>query len=76
MSPRLPRVTAEELLRALERDGWYIHHQSGGHCQLKHPDKPGRRVTLQRHRMEVWPWLLTRILDQAGMTAEELRRLL
>ncbi len=31
MSPKLPRITAAELLRALRRDGWYEHHQVGSH---------------------------------------------
>jgi predicted RNA binding protein YcfA (HicA-like mRNA interferase family) len=34
MSPRLPRITGVELLRALERAGWERASQSGSHVKL------------------------------------------
>ena len=74
--PRLPRITAVELLRALRRDGWIEAKQVGSHLHLKHPTKPGR-VTVPRHAGEVLaPKLLTSILAQADLTADELRDLL
>ena len=74
--PRRPRVTARALLRALRRDGWYEHAQVGSHVQLKHPTKPGR-VTIPVHAGEtLQPWLLASILRQAGLTAEDLGKLL
>jgi predicted RNA binding protein YcfA (HicA-like mRNA interferase family) len=48
MSPRLPRITAVELLRALKHAGWEPVRQSGSHVTLKHPIKPGT-VTVPRH---------------------------
>lgn len=74
--PRLPRITAVALLRALHRDGWYDHEQGGSHLQLKHPTKPGR-VTVPRHSGEIiGPKVLRSILHQAGLTDDELRSLL
>jgi len=76
VSPRLPRLTAGRMLRALKRDGWDEHARVGSHVQLKHPTKPGR-VTVPVHAGEtLQPWLLTSILRQAGLTVEELRALL
>ena len=76
MSPRLPRITADDLLRALRRDGWEEAHQEGSHSQLKHAKKPGR-VTVAYHRGDVInPKTLQRALEQAGLTLDELRRLL
>lgn len=76
MSPRLPRITAVELLRALKRDGWQESHQEGSHIQLKHPTKPGR-VTVPCHRGDILnPKTLCRAMEQANLTAEELRKLL
>lgn len=73
---RLPRITPAELLRALRRDGWYDQRQKGGHLHLRHPTKPGR-VTVSRHAGEtIAPKLLQTTLDQAGLTADELRDLL
>lgn len=76
MSPRLPRITAVELLRALKRDGWREYHKEGSHIQLKHPTKPGR-VTVPYHRGDILnPKTLSSALEQANLTVEELRKLL
>jgi predicted RNA binding protein YcfA (HicA-like mRNA interferase family) len=72
----LPRITADDLLRALQRDGWFIARQSGSHAHLKQPTKPGR-VTVARHSGVIMkPKTLTAVLAQAGLTVEELRNLL
>ena len=76
MTPRLPRITAAELLRALRRDGWEEVHQTGSHIQLKHSTKSGR-VTVPYHRGVVLnPKTLSSVLDQASLTEDELRSLL
>ena len=77
MSPRLPRVTASELLAALGRAGWQVKRSGGGHTHLVNADRPGQRVTVPVHAgRTIGPVLLHDILEQAGMSAEELRRLL
>jgi predicted RNA binding protein YcfA (HicA-like mRNA interferase family) len=77
VSPKLPRVTAAEVLRALGRVGWYVDHQKGSHVYLRHADRPGMRVTVADHVGEtIAPKTLQSILEQAGLTADELRRLL
>lgn len=77
MSRRLPRVTGSDALRALQRAGWYAHRPKGSHVILLHPGAPGRRVTLALHAGEILaPKTLQTILEQASLTADELRRLL
>ena len=74
--PRLPRVTAREAQRAVERDGWHHVGGEGGHRQFKHPTKPGR-VTIAGHAGEtIKPGTLKRILRQAGLTIDEFIALL
>jgi predicted RNA binding protein YcfA (HicA-like mRNA interferase family) len=76
MSQRLPRITAADFLRALLRDGWVEHRRVGSHVQVKHPKKPGR-VTVARHAGVILkPKTLSKALEQAGLTVEELRALL
>jgi predicted RNA binding protein YcfA (HicA-like mRNA interferase family) len=76
MSPRSPRITAVELLRALKHAGWQPVRQSGSHVTLKHPTKPGI-VTVPKHaKVILKPKTLSSILEQAGLTANELRELL
>jgi predicted RNA binding protein YcfA (HicA-like mRNA interferase family) len=77
MSPRLPRVTGNDVLRALRRGGWYDHHQKGSHVYLKHDTYPGKRVTVAVHAGEtIKPKTLQTILKQAGLTLEEFEELL
>jgi predicted RNA binding protein YcfA (HicA-like mRNA interferase family) len=40
MSQHLPALTAKDVLRALKRAGFFVHHTSGSHYILKHPDNP------------------------------------
>jgi len=76
MSPRLPRITADQLIRALERDGWQRVRQSGSHVILKHPSKPGRVVVPRHASVTLKPKVVQDALAQSGFTEEELRRLL
>ena len=76
MSPRLPRITAVELLRALKHAGWQPVRQSGSHVTLKHPIKPGT-VTVPKHaNVTIKLKTLSSILEQAGLAVNELRDLL
>jgi predicted RNA binding protein YcfA (HicA-like mRNA interferase family) len=72
MSPRVPILKPREVLRALQKAGFVIHHQSGSHAQLKHPEKPQLRVTVPRHdRFDLPVGTLRNIIRQADMTVEE-----
>jgi len=49
---------------------------TGGHVYLRHPSRPGL-VTVARHPgIIIKPKTLSSILDQTGLTADELRALL
>jgi predicted RNA binding protein YcfA (HicA-like mRNA interferase family) len=76
LMPPLPRITGRELVRALGKLGWQVVAQRGSHAHLKHPAQDGR-VTIPLHAEEtIGPGLLRSILSQAGVTADELRRVL
>ena len=49
MSQHLPALKPKDVLRALTRAGFFIHHTTGSHHVLKHPDKHLLRVTLAWH---------------------------
>jgi len=72
MSPRLPILKPKEVLRALLKAGFEIHHQSGSHVQLRHAAKPHLRVTIPRHdRFDLPTPVLKSILRQAELTVEQ-----
>src|SRR5579859_2550416 len=74
--PPLPRVTGREVVRALGKLGWEAVIQKGAHAQLKHPARGGR-LTVPLHAGEtIGPGLLRSILNQAGVTVEELKGVL
>jgi predicted RNA binding protein YcfA (HicA-like mRNA interferase family) len=76
MAARLPRITADQLVRALQRDGWVLDRQAGSHAHYEHPTKPGI-VTEPMHRGRILePKTLASALAQAGLTPDDLRRLL
>lgn len=74
MPGRLPRVTAKEIIRALERAGWTRLRSRGSHARFAHPDRT-EQVTIPAHSGEIiGPDLLKLILRQAGLTAADFER--
>lgn len=76
MSQRLPALRPRRVLHALQRAGFFVHHTTGSHYVLKHPEKPALRVTIPYHNRDLKRRTLTSIIEQAGMTIDEFIRLL
>jgi predicted RNA binding protein YcfA (HicA-like mRNA interferase family) len=76
MSQRLPALRPRRVLQALQRGGFFVHHTTGSHYVLKHPDHPALRVTLPYHNKDLKRRTLTSVIEQAGMTVEEFIQLL
>lgn len=73
MSPRLPRVTAAQVLRVLRQRGCEEVRAGASHRILRRAD--GRRVTVPYHTGQVLhPQLLQSILRDADLSVDELRR--
>lgn len=72
MTPRLPSMTAPEVVRILERHGFERVRQSGSHLLLRHPD--GRRTTVPMHKSkDLGRGLLSRIIKDADLSIEDLK---
>ena len=76
MSNRLPALRPRDVLRALQRAGFFVHHTTGSHYILKHPDRPALRVTVPYHGRDLKRRTLHTIIEQAGLSIEEFRKLL
>ena len=77
MSPKQPRITGMEVIKALKQIGWYPERQHGSHVHLKHPEYSHLRITVAVHRGEIIkPKTLQSILEQAGLSIDEFRDLL
>jgi predicted RNA binding protein YcfA (HicA-like mRNA interferase family) len=69
-------LTPRQLIRALQRAGFVLHHVRGSHHYFRHPDKPGVLVTVPYHNRDLKRGTLRAIMRQAGLTADDLGRLL
>lgn len=75
MSDRLPRVTAAEIIGALQRNGFFLARQSGSHKIYK--NDRGKRVTVPDHAGKtLHPKVLRSILRDADWSRETLRAFL
>jgi len=69
-------MNAKEIIQALTRAGFYIHHQKGSHVQLRHEEKLHLRVTVPYHvRFDLPPSVVRSILHQAEITPVEFLKL-
>ena len=59
-------MKARDIIKIIEKDGWYLARQKGSHKQYKHPSKKGL-VTIAAHKMsdEIAPGTLNSIYKQA-----------
>jgi predicted RNA binding protein YcfA (HicA-like mRNA interferase family) len=56
-----------EVIKIIEKDGWYLVYQKGSHQQYKHAEKEGR-VTIAGHPGDdLAPGTLNSVLKQAGL---------
>lgn len=73
--PRLPRVTARQIIVALEKSGFSLTRQSGSHMIFK--NAAGKRVTVPFHAAKtLHPKILKSILRDAELSLEQLEGLL
>ncbi|BCW95142.1 MAG: hypothetical protein KatS3mg018_0624 [Fimbriimonadales bacterium] len=70
--PKLPVLSGKELVRALQRAGFEVVRQKGSHVSLRKGD---RRTVVPLHD-ELAKGTLRDILNQCGLTREELQQLL
>jgi predicted RNA binding protein YcfA (HicA-like mRNA interferase family) len=57
-------MKSRDVIKALQKDGWYEVNQAGSHKQLKHPTKKGR-VTVPHPKRDIPIGTLKSIEKQA-----------
>ena len=72
MTPKLPVISGDELIRALGSFGYVAVRQKGSHVRLRHPNDPHRLpVTVPLHK-EIAFGTLRRILRDASISVDQL----
>jgi predicted RNA binding protein YcfA (HicA-like mRNA interferase family) len=73
--PKLPRLTARQIIAVLEKSGFSLARQSGSHMIYK--NAAGKRITVPFHASKVLhPKILKSILRDADLSVERLQELL
>jgi predicted RNA binding protein YcfA (HicA-like mRNA interferase family) len=70
---RLPVCSGQDAIRAFQKLGYQLDHQTGSHIILRHPQM--RRLTVPNHR-ELAKGTLRALIREAGLTKEEFVNLL
>ncbi|MGH9787472.1 MAG: type II toxin-antitoxin system HicA family toxin [Candidatus Acidiferrales bacterium] len=73
--PRLPRVSARQIITVLEKAGFGLARQSGSHMIYK--NAAGKRATVPFHASKtLHPKVLKSILRDAGISRQDLEKVL
>lgn len=73
---KIPSLPYDQVIRALQRDGWVVVRQKGSHIRLqKHTPTETLKLTIPAHR-SIKRSTLSHILKQAKLTVEEFDALL
>ena len=70
---RLPVCSGQQAVRAFQKVGYAVDHQTGSHIILRHPQM--RRLTVPNHR-ELAKGTLRALIREADLTKEEFAGLL
>jgi predicted RNA binding protein YcfA (HicA-like mRNA interferase family) len=73
---KLPRVSGKILVQALERGGFRLSHVRGSHYYFRKPGDVSLVSVLVHGNRDLPVGTLRAILHQAGLTPEDLARLL
>lgn len=60
-------MKVRDLIRVIQRDGWYLVRTRGSHRQYKHPMKPGLVTIPGKANDDLALGTLKSILKQAGL---------
>ena len=75
MSEKLPRVTANEMIKIVEKLGFCFSRQSSSHKIYK--NNKGKRVTIAYHSGKILhPKIVKSILVDAGISVDEFKKML
>ena len=74
--PSLPIMKPREVVKVLQRGGFYIHRQTGSHVRLLHRTRTELRITVPIHSRDMPKGTLRRVIKQADLTVEEFAELL
>ncbi|MFQ5987643.1 MAG: type II toxin-antitoxin system HicA family toxin [Dehalococcoidia bacterium] len=73
---KLPVIKPREAIKAFQKAGWYIDHQTGSHVIMCHQDNRPTTLSIPRHQRDMSKGLLSGLIKDAGLTYEQFTELL
>ncbi len=67
---KLPVVSGREAIRAFEKRGYVVDHQTGSHVIMRQSAPPHRRLTVPNHG-ELAKGTLRSLIREAGLSVDE-----
>ena len=64
-------MKVRDVIRLLEKDGWFLVVTRGSHRQYKHPTKPGRVTLPGKLSDELAPGTLNSVFKQAALKEKQ-----
>jgi len=75
MSEKLPRVTANEMIKIIEKFGFHLSRQSDSHKIYKNEE--GKRITIAYHSGKILhPKMVKGILADVGLSVDDFKKML
>jgi predicted RNA binding protein YcfA (HicA-like mRNA interferase family) len=75
MSEKLPRITANEIIKIVEKMGFRFSRQSGSHKIYKNDE--GKRVTIAYHSGKILhPKVVKSILVDTGLSVDDFKKMM
>jgi predicted RNA binding protein YcfA (HicA-like mRNA interferase family) len=66
-------MNAGQVIKILQKDGWYKASQRGSHIKFKHPEKKGRVIVPVHGKKDLKTGTLKSISDQSGIAFSEFK---
>ena len=73
--PKLPLLTSNKVIKILEKKGFMLKRVTGSHYIYANPETK-KRVTVPYHSKDIAKGTLLQILEDAGISREDLEKLL
>lgn len=60
-------MKVKDVIKLIEKDGWFLERTRGSHRQFHHQTKPGTVTVSGKESVEMPPGTLNSVLKQAGL---------
>jgi len=60
-------MKVRDVIKLIERDGWFLVRTRGSHRQFHHPTKSGTVTVAGKESVEMPPGTLNNVMKQAGL---------